>query len=307
MHPITTPERFAQGYLFIVVLALIIGGLLGQALRFELQRFPSDRFRPEWLWVAFALAGAVGHAVFVDTKSGDLWEPLFDTTTMFWLAFAAAALLYPKISEVTFGTFGIKLGAAVSSLSDVVTEALTITDKWAGLLNRALRTFPAKDPDDLVLAVSEFLRLAAKDALDWLGKDGEFRRLAYWILDKDTKELGLFVSNEITQDSDPAVYKYRFKTGEGLASQGLHSAQPINVPNASKVPGFAGIPDAKFRYMGMLVVAIRFGDEPLGVVTVDRFLQQKFPDSGVKLIEALAAMTGMLLGEPTIREKLEGS
>lgn len=300
---ITPLERTFQILWFALFIAFGLGMIACQLLRLWWVRSTAERFHPEWIFVGIAFAGAIGHTLFVDTKLGTTWEPIFDTTTLLWLAAAAAAFLYPKLSKINLPGFSLELQDAAIDASTVVTDALTITDKWATLLNEALCDFPKKSVKDLPVAVWDFLAAAAEDATSWLGKDKEYRRLAYWILDKNG-ELGLAVSNEITKEDDPEVCAHRFKRGVGLMGRALSAKDPINVADALKAAGFEKIPGDKHAYFGMLLVAIRYGKEPLGVIVVDRSRKEKFPDFSVKLIESLAAMTGMLLGEPTIREKL---
>jgi hypothetical protein len=319
--PITFPEHATQVGLWSLIVGLALGLILYRLLRFVAERFPKDRFRIEWLWIGVGVVGAMGHALFVGTKVGDHWEPVFDTTTLLWVGVAGVGLIYPRISEVTLGTFGFKLQDAVKDVSDVVDKALNLTDKWASRLNSALAELPKLDGNALSIGVATFLREAAIDAITWMGDDGESRRLIYWIYNPETDELGLFLSPEITQESNPEIFKYRLRKGEGLLRKVLAWPPPLmgpdgsplpsinrptslNVSNAKKEPGYFPIPGERSVYKGLLIAPIRAGDATLGVISVDRSLQDKFPNTSVMLIEALASMSGILLGEPTIRKKL---
>lgn len=307
-QPISPAEHGVQGFLVGLILGVVVAIIAWRASRYWEEHRRQDQPRAEWIWIRLALVGAAGHAFLVDTKVGNVWEPLFDTTTLLWLTAAALGLLYPRVSEITMGTFGVKLKDAVSDVSGLVTEALDITDKWANRLNIALATFPLQSPDKLGESVSEFLREAAKDAIDWFGKDGEVRRLSYWIYSWEKDELGIYLSNEITVEDNPELYQRRFKKGEGLVGQALADDKPINVADAQEAPHFVKLPGRRPRYRGMLIVAIPYGrriTDRLGVICVDRWLRERFPESSVKLIEALAAMTGMLLGEPGTSKKLK--
>src|SRR5579862_650318 len=230
-NPVTLFERQIQTRWFSLIVGFVLGMIACQLLRSWATRVSVEKFHPEWLFVAIALAGAAGHTLFVDTKFGATWEPSFDTTTLLWLAAAAAGILYPQLSKLTFLGVGFELQTAALDATTVVTETLTITDKWASRLNEALCDFPKKSVQELSLAISNFLAQAAEDATKWLGKDKEVRRLAYWIVDKN-KELGLAVSNEITVDTDPEVCKFRFKAGYGLTGTAITERDPINVADA---------------------------------------------------------------------------
>ena len=314
-NPISMPEHATQITLWSLLVGLVSGLVLYRLIRFYFERFPKDQPRIEWLWILIGVGGALGHALFVGTKIGDHWEPAFDTTTVVWVGFAVIGLIYPRLSEVTLGTFGFKVQDAVKDVTDVVDKALSLTDKWATRLNYELVEVPHLSEDEVESRVASFLQDAAKDAVTWMGDDGETRRLAYWIYDKRADELGFFLSPNITPDTDPAIVRYRFSRGKGLLrrvlewdSVRLGGPAPgyLNVSSARKENGFFPIPGDHSRYKGLLIVPIRVGDEALGVVSVDRALQLSFPKSSVKLIEALAAMAGTLMGQPAIRQKLEG-
>jgi hypothetical protein len=305
---ISPAEHGVQDFLVGLFIGFVISIIAWRVERYFEEHRRQDQPRVEWIWITVALIGAAGHIFFVDTKVGYAWEPVFDTTTLLWLTAAAAGLLYPRVSEITLGTFGVKLKDAVSDVSTLVTESLEITEKWALRLNDALVSFPSQAPSELSESVSKFLREAAKDAIDWFGKDGETRRLSYWLYAKDTDQLFIYLSNEIKREDNPDLYNRRLKKGQWLVGQALADDKPINLPDAPRAPNFGEIPDHPPKYRGMLIVAIPSGprtDDRLGVICVDRWLREKFPDSSVKLIEALAAMTGMLLGEPTISRKLK--
>jgi hypothetical protein len=311
--PITFPEHATQITLWSLFVGLALGLVLYRVVRFAAERFPKDRFRVEWVWIVISVGGALGHALFVGTKVGEHWEPLFDTTTLLWIGVAGIGLLYPRLSEVTLGTFGFKVEEAVKDVSDVVDKALGLTDKWAYRLNRALAELPPLDADTVELRVAMFLREAAIDAITWMGEDGESRRLAYWVYDSGVDRLGLFLSPDITAQSDPAIVNHLFGPGEGLLRKvlawpppapGVPGPTSLNLANAKKENGYQAIPGDHSRYKGLLIVPIRTGDTMLGVISVDRSLQEKFPSPSVKLVESLASMTGILIGEPTIRQKL---
>ncbi len=238
---VTAGERTIQDRIFWFVTGLIFGLVLYRLLRFWSERFRKDLPRAEWPWIAIALAGAAGHAVFVGTKVGDQWEPAFDTTTLLWLGAAAAGLLYPRISEITLGTFGIKLIDVVSEANDLVVSAFGISEKWGNRLNVALVELPPKPDAEVAQDVITLLKEAAKDATDWLGKDGDARRLAFWIYDHNADQIGFFFSNEINPQSDPAICNFYFKRSEGLIGQGLVASAPINIANAQKTRGFVQI------------------------------------------------------------------
>jgi hypothetical protein len=111
--------------------------LARMATRYEVKDSPTPGTSRNWIMiVAQVTLGVIGLAGFylrafpihIHTRSQN-W-PIFDLTTLAWLVPIAFAILLPNISEVTWGTFSVKL----DQLREATAKYETAVDNLANLV-----------------------------------------------------------------------------------------------------------------------------------------------------------------------------
>ena len=302
-----SPAAYAQQWLaFWIVLALLVGGALGSATTWLIaERERSSKFRiASGIGFFVGLLGATGHVVFVDLRGDERFVPIFDETTLLWGAVAVVSLLVPFVSEFSFGGASFKLAETQKQAEDVVEQVAQLTENWTRQIAQLLAELESEIAgDDFVDVLRAFYEMRAYEALEFLGADGEKRRLSLWLYDDRTDELSIYFSDGIDDDETKNA---RVKRGEGIVGTVFALQQTWNERDAPALPVWIPLGTRRPRYHGIFLVPVNFADLRLGVLCVDRRKRETFARSEVDVMTALATIYGMALGNEKAQQLLLG-
>ncbi len=245
------------------------------------------------------VVGAIGHVLF--STSGTVWMPVFDTTTLLWVVVAAVGFALPIISEITVGGVNLKLHQA----QGVTLRATHLMQTWAFTTSDLLAEFedPELNSGEAIESILKFLKLRAYEALEWIGQDGEERRLAIWMSNATIQRLEFFFSNEIR---DAETTSITFGIGDGIVGTVFENQETWNERDAPSIPIWRRIRNEKPRYHGLFCTPINFGEYNIGVLSVDRQKEERFQEDHVDVLTAFAEMVGTVLGNEKARAFLAG-
>lgn len=232
-----------------LLLALVIGAAIGGTVTQLLSKFGrTSAFRfASWVGFFVGVIGAIGHIVFVDLRSDEKFIPIFDETTLLWAAVAIVALLVPFISEFSFGGASFKLVETTKAAEDVVEKVTDLTQNWTKQIAQFLAELETGIVGDaFAKSLLSFLQLRSYEALEWLGGDGEKRRLSLWLYDKRTDELGIFFSDGIADDETKNA---RIKRGVGIVGTVYKLQQTWNERDAPALGVWIPIRSTAPRYL----------------------------------------------------------
>lgn len=245
--------------------------------------------------------GAIGHAIFVQGVAKTPWVPIFDTTTLWWTVLIAVGAALPLISEITVGGINVKLSQA----QQVALTATHLAQTWMFTTRDLLAL--TEDPrtrtrEQVAEQMIKFLKLRAYEAVEWIGQDGEDRRLSIWTSDAQTRELNFFFSNEIR---DAETTNFKFEVGQGVIGTVFETQETWNEKDGPSLPVWILVPSAaRYRYHGIFCTPINYGSSNIGVLCVDRQKEERFGEDHVDVLLAFASMVGIALGNDRIRESL---
>jgi hypothetical protein len=298
-HPIATGTGAGTipvvAYVVAGALAFALIGLLGELLK-QNETESSDgsrRRRLEQLGIGvFAVSAFAGIArtFLVPAVSAATFSPQLDFVTLSWFAAAALGLALPMIVEITVGGVTLRLQQVSTSLLD---ETVELSRSWAAVVNEYVADI-VSNVDDVPKRTEQFIRFRLREALEWLGTDGEIRRLAVWLYSAELGQLVFYLSNEI---SDQATMAATFRPDEGFLGACFSERMIRNEVDPSTLPMFKPIASGP-QYRGLLCVPIDFGDTQVGVLTVDRRNATYFDPLAVKVMKQLTFAIGIAVGLP---------
>ncbi|MGB9715909.1 MAG: nif-specific transcriptional activator NifA [Thermodesulfovibrionales bacterium] len=144
-----------------------------------------------------------------------------------------------------------------------------------------------------VLNSSFELEKNLSQAMHVLGDLLEMERGSVFLLDDGTKELRIVAAHGLTKDQKE---KGKYKIGEGIVGRVLESGQPVVIPNIDEEPLFLNKTGARIKRIGIsfLCVPIKFKDESIGVLSVDRIFKDKTItiDEDIRVLEIVASIIG---------------
>ncbi len=140
----------------------------------------------------------------------------------------------------------------------------------------------------------------------------DLRRGTITLLDLKTGELRIEVAYGLTPEQ---IAKGRYKIGEGIVGKVVEMGEPMVVPDIGKEPLFLNRTGARIEKdnISFLCVPIRFKQEVLGVLSVDRIFDESISfEEDIRVLEIVATLIAQVLKlyqafyeEKTRREELE--
>ncbi|MFN4196811.1 MAG: nif-specific transcriptional activator NifA [Caldimicrobium sp.] len=181
------------------------------------------------------------------------------------------------------------------------------------LLERKNRELCALFEVSKVLSSSFDLKENLYRALKLLSDYLDMRRGTVTLLDQKTGELRIEVAYELTKEQ---IARGRYKIGEGIVGKVVESGSPVVVPDIGKEPLFlnrTGAREIKKDKISFLCVPIKFKDEILGVLSVDRLFGENIAfEEDLRVLEIVATLIAQVLKlyhtyyeEKSKREELE--
>ncbi|MFN3505763.1 MAG: sigma 54-interacting transcriptional regulator [Caldimicrobium sp.] len=164
-----------------------------------------------------------------------------------------------------------------------------------------------------VLSSSFELKENLYRALKLLSDHLDMRRGTVTLLDQKTGELRIEVAYELTKEQ---IARGRYKIGEGIVGKVVETGSPVVVPDIGKEPLFlnrTGAREIKKDKISFLCVPIKFKEEILGVLSVDRLFDENISyEEDLRVLEIVATLIAQVLKlyqayyeEKSKREELE--
>lgn len=163
-----------------------------------------------------------------------------------------------------------------------------------------------------VLSSSFELKANLFRAMKLLSDYLDMRRGTITLLDPKTGELRIEVAYGLTEEQ---ISKGRYKIGEGIVGRVVEYGSPVVVPDIGKEPLFLNRTGARIEKdkISFLCVPIRFKEEILGVLSVDRIFDESISfEEDLRVLEIVATLIAQALKlyrtffeEKAKREELE--
>ncbi|MEZ0343918.1 MAG: sigma 54-interacting transcriptional regulator [Caldimicrobium sp.] len=146
-----------------------------------------------------------------------------------------------------------------------------------------------------VLSSSFNLKENLYRAMEILSDYLDMRRGTITLLDRETGELRIEVAYGLTSEQ---IARGRYKIGEGIVGRVVERGEPMVVPDIGKEPLFLNRTGARIEKdnISFLCVPIKFKDEILGVLSVDRIFDETISfEEDLRVLEIVATLISQAL------------
>jgi GAF domain-containing protein len=256
------------------------------------------------LIIGIGLMGAVAHAS-LDENFGPRLE--LDAITIAWVAVAIIGFLLPDISEVGYGDFKVNLKKAregAADISQTLADAANLAQNWSTSIAIFL-TMMQQDQEDLPepkqRLFEKYLRDRMGEAKTFLGDEpGEQVRIALWLYRSDVKIIR-FAGISI---GGAAPTKLEYKIGEGMIGQAFeesfYETRNFNEADVRSVPSYSNTRGGTDPpYKAVLCQAVRWANQPIGVITVDKPSASYFSPIAQDIAKGLASQCAIAITQYT--------
>ncbi|HEX3465252.1 MAG TPA: GAF domain-containing protein [Candidatus Elarobacter sp.] len=251
---------------------------------------------PQWAFIAVGVVGGLLHIFWVEPKNG-IYTPSFDPAALAWFGLAIVGSLLPRLRKFGFGGATVEMEAGLAE--ETSTQIAELLQRWLTHLNLFYQQLPQQQ--NPALYVKDFLGRRSAEAHDAIAAKDEAVRLSIWNYDEAKGGLLLLQSNEI---GDEPTKRHVFHLGEGLMGRAFRDQELVNVANGQKEPGWVEIEGATRKFNGVLLAPFVWGNEKLGVLSIDREAKRQFEPLKVAIANALALVAAHVLGSPITRNAL---
>ncbi|MBI4843075.1 MAG: sigma 54-interacting transcriptional regulator [Nitrospirae bacterium] len=142
-----------------------------------------------------------------------------------------------------------------------------------------------------VLTASFDLENNLSSAMSTLGNMLDLQRGCVFLLDQLSKELSIVAAHGLTKQN---IEKGKYRIGEGIVGRVLEQKSPMVISNIGKEPLFLNKTGSRPEKEGIsfLCVPIKFKDEPLGVLSVDRIYSTEHGsvDDDLRVLNIIASL-----------------
>jgi putative methionine-R-sulfoxide reductase with GAF domain len=274
----------------------------GMASKYEVKDAPAIRTSRNWLLiVAQVILGVIGLAGFylrafpvqIHTRAQN-W-PVFDLTTLAWLIPIAFAILLPNISEVTWGAFSVKLDQlreATAKYETALDNLAYLVQNWSTLAALYVKRMGQPESDLLETKANmcgDYVRDRMGEAYEVLAKTPqEALRLGLWLYNPVKREIVFTSGFRLSPE------KTTYLPGEGMLGKAFAESRQFNEADVRNVPSYVssrGGEDPPYR--AVLCAPVRWDDETIGVITVDRPTAGFFDYLSEQVTQGLAAQCAL--------------
>lgn len=259
---------------------------------------------PAWLMrfvqAALVLAGLLGAALHAfPLKIGDEHQnwPNFDVVTIAWLGLAAVGAWLPNVSEIGWGEFSLKtkrLRQASSIYETSLENFANLVQNWSTSAALYLNSMERDESELLELKAkiyADYVRDRMGEAYEMLAtKPGVNLRLGLWLFDPIKEEIVFVYGFRLK----PKVTSY--KPGVGMIGKAFVENRHFNEADVRKVPSYESSRDTEEPpYRGVLCEPVRWGNEAIGIITVDRSTAGYFDYISEQVAQGLAAQCALAI------------
>jgi len=165
------------------------------------------------------------------------------------------------------------------------------TNKKTDLTARKNRELTAILEVSKVLTTSFILEKNLLSVMATLGNLLEMQRGCVFLLDTVSKELRIVAAHGLTREN---IERGKYRIGEGIVGRVLEKGIPMVIPNIGEEPLFLNKTGSRPEKAGIsfLCVPIKFKNEILGVLSVDRIYSKKVGgvDDDLRVLEIVASL-----------------
>jgi GAF domain-containing protein len=254
--------------------------------------------------VTLGVAGAVAHAFFDEHFSRHLD---LDLVTVAWLGVALVGLLLPSVASVEFGDVKVKLWKLRKGAADIeqtLTDAANLAQNWstsAAIYLNMMQQQPSELLQEREAIVSNYLRDRMGEAMGFLGDvPGEKIRIVVWLYDPEEKVLRY---SGIAVGGAPPT-KDEYAPGEGMIGQAFvenfYERRTFNEADARVVPSYKNTREgSEPPYKAVLCIPIRWSNEPIAMLTVDKASSTYFSQIAEDIARGLASQCAIAITQYT--------
>ena len=252
------------------------------------ERLPRPSFRPtlsmriaQSVLILLGIAGAAGHAFFKSDYSRTL---NLDIVTVVWIGLAVVGFILPEIYEFGFGDrkFNLRIRASAEDIAQVLVDVANLAQSWStaiAIYITMMQKPSAELPESKDEVIRKYIRDRMGEAKLFLGdRPGELVRIALWLHFVDAKEVRFA---GIVMGGAPPT-KTIYAVGEGTIGQAL--AENKDTGNGAEPP-----------YKAVLCQAVRWNNQPIGMLTIDKEGEAGFSTIAADIAKGLASQCAMAL------------
>ncbi len=244
------------------------------------------------------LLGAVFHAFPIhSTIKHEDW-PVLDAVDIAWLGLIAVAVLLPGITKLTLGGVSLELREeareSAEELQSAIAEYANLVQNWSVSAMLYIDMLgKAADDDERAVLLAHYLRDRMGEAKNYMSEDPDDDvRIALWMYDPGTKMLEFFFSNE----GPPTRQSYA--VGEGMIGEAFMERRRFNEADVRNVPSYLDTrKGAAPPYRAVLCTPVFVGDEPIGMLTVDKRTAEIFSAAADDIARGLAAQCALAVDQ----------
>ncbi len=244
------------------------------------------------------LLGAIFHAFPIhSTLKHENW-PVLDAVDIGWLALIGAAVLLPGISKLTLGGVSVELREeareSAEELQSAIEEYANLVQNWSASSVLYIDMLAqAGSDDERAMLLAHYLRDRMGEAKNYLSENPDDGvRIGLWMYDPSTKMLEFFFSNE------GVPTKQSYAVGEGMIGEAFMERRPFNEADVRNVPSYLDTRNGTDPpYRAVLCTPIFFGDEQIGMLTVDKRSAVLFSTAADDIARGLAAQCALAIDQ----------
>ena len=241
------------------------------------------------------LAGATLHAFPLQVHERHQNWPNVDLTALAWLGLIAFAIWLPDISEISWGTFSVKkekfreasdlYKVSLDNLANLVQNWSTSAAMYVDAMSQSDDTLP--EPKGKIY--NDYIRDRMGEAYEMLAtKSDETVRLGLWLYNPSQREI-LFITGFRMKPK-----RLAYKPGEGMIGKAFVENRHFNEANIANVPSYMSSRDSEDPpYSAVLCEPVRWHNQPLGMITVDRSTVGNFDYVSEQVTQGLASQCAL--------------
>lgn len=284
----------------VLFIAIALGLLLVLALAFtSVWVEPAAEQRARSLSFATVFVSGIGflgvlfHAFARPEKATEPY-PNWDLTTLAYGVLIGIGLLLPSIKSFKAGEVEIELIEASEKVKTSLENVSGLLQNWMFTLGFVVSELTkASDIETADRIYLNMVRDVFGDLKREITRDEGSVRIALWLLDPERGDLAFTWSNEIRDELTTAK---RWAPREGFIGQAFAEGRIWNEAKATELPSFEKI-YPYVPYKALVAVPVTLHETKLGMVTVDKTIDEEFGDRSQDLVVGCARMIAIATSE----------
>jgi hypothetical protein len=272
-----------------------------------LERLRDESFRSglfmslaQFALITLGLAGAAGRTFFKADYSHTL---NLDIVTVAWLGIAAIGVILPEISEFGFGEVKVKVKRIRRGAQDIeqtLIEAANLAQNWStsiAIYLMMMQKTSSSLPESKEQIFRKYVRDRMGEAKIFFGdRAGESVRIVLWLFSAPENVIrfaGIVIGGAVPT-------KTVYGVGEGMVGQAFEESsyeqRNFNEADARSIPSYENTRgDADPPYKAVFCQAVRWNNQPIGMLTIDKEGATHFSNIAADIAKGLASQCAMSL------------